>query len=215
MDTSYGTGNQYATAQYFEYGDITAAHTIVEGGGNLGLVSRKILEAAPQARLYSFEPMQSAIEARKIIGPAAGFLAQAAHDGRYSVIPKALWSHATTLYFDTQTDDIASARATLEGSPDDQVSAISIDEFRSQKNIGPIGFIKLDVEGAEPDVLKGAKSTIEQDRPLMAISIYHTQEQLVSIPEILMENLPNYDFEIGHHSNTPWLETVLYCLPHT
>lgn len=213
MDRCYGEGDAYAASHYFEYGDVFNARIAIEGGGNLGLVARKLLQTAPDLRLYSFEPMLAAIADRQIVSPAKGYLIEAANAGRYSEIPEALWSEPGVLYFDSSLDDIASAQAQTSGPASNQVPATSIDHFKAEAGLGSIDFIKLDVEGAEPQVLMGAWQTLTQDRPLMAISIYHGLDQIVSIPEMLFDLLSDYDFEVGHHANTPWQETVLYCIP--
>lgn len=213
MDRTYGTGNQHMASQYFEYGTIDNVGVAIEGGCNVGLIAKKILERANGTRLISFEPMQATIEQQNSSNPAAKYLADATEVGRFTLVPQALWSDTTTLYFDSSTNDPARAQAALEGRPNDRVDATSIDSYCADNALGPVGFIKLDVEGAEPHVLEGAMATIDKDRPVMAISIYHRIEQILTIPEMLIDSLSDYDFEVGHHSNSPWLETVLYCLP--
>ena len=80
-------------------------------------------------------------------------------------------------------------------------------------NLNSLDLIKLDIEGAEPNFIEGAICTIKRFRPSLSISIYHNNDQIVKIPEMLIKELEDYRFEIGHHSNSPWLETVLYAVP--
>lgn len=58
----------------------------------------------------------------------------------------------------------------LEGFND--LQAISVSKVRFDGlDIGPVGFIKLDVEGHELEVLKGAELCLLRDRPILLIEI--------------------------------------------
>lgn len=46
-------------------------------------------------------------------------------------------------------------------------------------------YIKMDIEGAEPDALAGARRLIQQHLPVLAISAYHLQDHLWTIPRII------------------------------
>lgn len=72
-------------------------------------------------------------------------------------------------------------------------------------------FIKLDVEGAELETLKGAVETIKKYHPKLAISIYHKTDDIVQIPLFLMQNFEGYKFYIRHYSSTA-AETTLYAI---
>jgi hypothetical protein len=43
-------------------------------------------------------------------------------------------------------------------------------------------FIKMDIEGAEPDAIEGATQLIRRDQLLMAVCVYHRQSDLWRIP---------------------------------
>lgn len=72
-------------------------------------------------------------------------------------------------------------------------------------------FIKMDIEGAELDALKGAEKTIEQFRPKLAISLYHKREDLYEIPIWIKSIMPNYKMYLRHYANKQW-DLVLYCV---
>ena len=93
-----------------------------------------------------------------------------------------------------------------------RIETISIDEFVAEKNISKIDFIKLDVEGAEVEALKGAMKTMLRDRPQMAVSIYHKPEHLYEIPLYLRDSLDNYTYRLEHYDYR-WTGTVLYAIP--
>lgn len=89
------------------------------------------------------------------------------------------------------------------------VKAITLDKYF--ENI-KIDFIKMDIEGAEQKALSGGMKVIQRDRPILAISIYHTLEDIIDIPDFLLENLDKYSFFVRHHSYT-YSETILYGIP--
>lgn len=80
-----------------------------------------------------------------------------------------------------------------------------------------VAFIKMDVEGAELEALKGARKVIERDMPVLAISAYHRQEDLITlIPYInnLRNGSERYDLYLRHHSVIQ-SELVIYAIPGT
>lgn len=72
-------------------------------------------------------------------------------------------------------------------------------------------FIKMDIEGSEMDALKGAKETIQRNHPKLAISIYHSNEDMLKIPEFVHELVPEYELYIRAHT-MGIAETVLYAI---
>ncbi len=75
----------------------------------------------------------------------------------------------------------------------------------------------MDVEGAELAALKGGRKVIERDMPILAISAYHRQEDLITlIPYI--SNLHNeserYNLYLRHHGVMA-MELVIYGIPTT
>ncbi len=62
-------------------------------------------------------------------------------------------------------------------------------------------FIKMDVEGAELDTLKGAERVIKDFSPKLAICLYHKPDDFYEIPFYLKSINPNYNFRIRHHTD--------------
>lgn len=72
-----------------------------------------------------------------------------------------------------------------------------------------VGFIKMDIEGAELDALHGAENTITRDRPLLALSVYHIAGDMLAIMDYLHALIPEYRFWLRHYS-VEAVDTVLY-----
>lgn len=121
------------------------------------------------------------------------------------LFPYATWSEKTKLYF------IASSDGASRIAENSQicVEAIPIDEAVDPDD--KITFIKMDVEGAELESLKGAKKTIQRCKPKLAVCIYHKPEDMTEIPLYIKSLVPEYKLYIRHHSNSV-AETVLYAV---
>ena len=53
-------------------------------------------------------------------------------------------------------------------------------------------YIKMNIEGAELDALKGAKQAIIRCKPKLAISAYHRPSDLWQVPELIGSLCPDY-----------------------
>lgn len=89
------------------------------------------------------------------------------------------------------------------------VDIVSLDEDIREK----VTFIKMDIEGAEESAILGAKKHIINDKPELAICIYHTVADLWNIFKTIYGYNPNQRFNIRHHRNDRPEEIVLYCSP--
>lgn len=119
------------------------------------------------------------------------------------LINAGLWSKDTYLRF----ADLGGSSYVLESdTPEkDSVAGRMIDSCITEK----VTFIKMDVEGAELEALKGARKTIMRDHPKLAICIYHKPEDIWEIPCYIKSLVPEYKLYIRHYSNYH-CETVLY-----
>ena len=115
-----------------------------------------------------------------------------------------LWSEDMILHF-TETGNAAS-RISAEQTGT-SIKTVALDNCIS----GPVTFIKMDIEGAELEALKGSKEILKRYKPRLAISLYHKKEDLVEIPTYLKELVPEYKLYIRHYSNAS-VETVLYAV---
>lgn len=105
-------------------------------------------------------------------------------------------------------DEGASAVINPAAIPADAFPTTTIDAYR-ERLAGKVDFIKMDIEGAEASALRGAARTIAGDRPRLAISAYHRDDDLWELPRLIRELRPDYRFAFGHHSPIHW-ESVLY-----
>ena len=75
-----------------------------------------------------------------------------------------------------------------------------------------ISFLKMDIEGAEPQALEGARQTILAQKPKLAICVYHHIKDLWEIPLFIKSLVLEYRIFLRHHTTLDY-ETVCYALP--
>lgn len=71
--------------------------------------------------------------------------------------------------------------------------------------------IKIDVEGWEMPLLTGAQTIIRRDRPVLAVAVYHREQDFWEIPLFLERLVPDYRFYLRSYLNVA--ETILYAVP--
>jgi len=76
----------------------------------------------------------------------------------------------------------------------------------------PPTFIKIDIEGFEPQCLAGGRNVISKHHPVIAVCIYHEQDHLWSILLQLNDYYPHYHFSLCPHLAEGW-DLVLYAVP--
>jgi FkbM family methyltransferase len=89
-----------------------------------------------------------------------------------------------------------------------EVEVVSLDSFLHGRKVT---FIKMDVEGAEMDVLLGMQETIRVHKPKLAVCIYHKHEDVFEISSFILSLVPEYKFYIRHYSSNE-TEEVLLCI---
>jgi FkbM family methyltransferase len=95
---------------------------------------------------------------------------------------------------------------------DDSDSRIEVDTIDRIAAGNPVTYIKMDVEGVELQALQGAEQTIRTYKPVLGISIYHKQRDLIDIPAYIQQIAPEYKFYFRVHKKLA-IDTVLYGVP--
>lgn len=70
--------------------------------------------------------------------------------------------------------------------------------------------IKLDVEGNELVALEGGREVLLRDRPSLIVSCYHRSEDLITLPVLLKEMVPEYKVYMRHHPHLLCWDTEFY-----
>lgn len=89
-----------------------------------------------------------------------------------------------------------------------KVEECSIDKFVEENDVN-IGYINVDVEGGELNLLNGAINTIKSQKPILAISIYHQASDFFEII-LWIKNLDiGYEFEIIKENPNYFLQETM------
>ena len=99
--------------------------------------------------------------------------------------------------------------STISSGGDLHIAAVGLDQLLPNVDVD---MIKIDVEGAEALVLRGAERMIKRCRPMLLVSMYHNPEDLWQLPELLFNLCDDYDYYLRQHQfNT--FDSVLYAIP--
>lgn len=94
------------------------------------------------------------------------------------------------------------------------VNTMTVDQYVQDNNLD-VGFIKVDVEGTEKKLLKGAINTIISQRPILLLSIYHNPNDFFELKPWIEKLDLNYNFKISKERPLTFLaDTVLECRPY-
>ena len=108
----------------------------------------------------------------------------------------------------TYDKSLSSSRLSETGSSVAQI--ITLDEYVREKNLPRVDFIKLDVEGAELDVLKGAATTIARFKPILALSAYHKWDDFWTLMNVVKSIRPDYEFAMRQFAISPAEEPSMF-----
>jgi FkbM family methyltransferase len=124
-----------------------------------------------------------------------------------TIFPCGVHSKTEKLRFTVSNDAPSTAKIDVNG--DDIIQCVAIDDVLQGFN--PT-FIKMDIEGAELEALKGARRTIAENHPQLAICVYHSLSDLWEIPLFIRSLYKGYRFYLRSYKFMG-LETVLYAFP--
>lgn len=89
------------------------------------------------------------------------------------------------------------------------VELLPIDEICAST---PLKMIKMDIEGGEFDALLGAQRVIQRDRPILAICVYHCQQDIWRLPLLIRKMVPEYRMYLKTYSGDG-IQTVAFAVP--
>lgn len=90
---------------------------------------------------------------------------------------------------------------------DSEIKVVDLDSVAKGEEIS---FIKMDIEGAEEQALLGAKRIIAEQKPKLAICVYHKPEDIIELPALVLAMRPDYKLAFRHYSVNSACETVMY-----
>ncbi len=183
--------------------------TVVDGGACWGDTALYFAhEVGESGKVYAFELINSNLTVLK-----KNLNLNASLEKQVEIVNRPLWSKSNVpLYF---KDRGPSSRGAVDRRSDDGESekhfTTTIDDLVHHNRLKKVDFIKMDVEGAEVEVLHGAEKTMRRFRPKLAISVYHSISDFVDVFEFISRLDLGYRFYLGHYT-IHWHETVLFAM---
>lgn len=198
-------GDDSAETQYFVPEIQFSDHeVIVDCGAYIGDTAQKFKAASPGCLIIGLEPddknyqQLSSLQYDCLVAYKCG-----------------AWSKDTTLTFSNSGGGTGCGAISEAGNL--KIEARALDNLPECKDAT---FIKMDIEGAELEALKGAENIIRTNKPKLAICLYHNPSDLFTIPLYLRGLNLGYKFYIHYHpawpvsDNPAWsiADTVLYAV---
>jgi FkbM family methyltransferase len=152
----------------------------VDAGAHIGFFTMHLAAAVgPAGHVYAFEPLDEAADLLERSIEENGLQQRVTF--RRAAVGSA--SDSATLTFPVETLNSGGAyllrdgTQPLAGNLQRAVPAVALDDLELRR---PVRFIKMDVEGAEPQVLRGASRLIAEDRPIMLSELHPVQLERAS-----------------------------------
>lgn len=190
----YNTKNQYFPNDILS---ISEKEVFVDCGAYNGDTIRSFKKYAKKGykKIIAFEPDQANIDMIR------------RYDKNITIIPAAVWCEDTQLGFCGG----GGAVSRIADNTDEQSSLVPARAIDTVAECEDATFIKMDIEGAEFQALNGAKKTIVKNRPKLAICIYHSDEDMLRLIELIDGWNLGYKFYVRHHAQKI-SETVVYAV---
>jgi FkbM family methyltransferase len=183
--------DEYATQQFMKDGDV-----VIDAGANIGMFSVKATHDFPTAHLYAFEPSARTFDVLK---------KNTAHYPNITRINLGLGeseNQKTITQYEfgavgarMEDSSMGTLASPWEKTFSETASITTIDSFVKKGNLPRVNFIKIDTEGYEAKILRGAAETIRKYRPVMAMSAYHHPGDKEALPALLKSICPDYLYE--------------------
>lgn len=175
-------------------------------GAHYGWFSLLISNLLPNSKVYAFEPDPNVLEIlQKNKRTNIEIINKAVSDkeGRLKFYSRTLLSSGVS------TLNIESENLVFKNIPyqEVEVESITLDNFCFKNNIFP-DFIKIDVEGAEEMVLRGAQEILKNHSPIIAIEIWF--KPFSDVYKKSIDILKNFGYEMYAINEEGDLENIDY-----
>ncbi len=182
--------------QYFQsFLSLSSHEVFVDGGAYQGDTLAEFIKVTGcrYEKYFAFEPDAANMnELRKFV--------EVNEIKNVTLIQKGLWCKPDVLSF----SDNKGGSSSITDNSETKIHVDSVD------NVCPDAtFIKMDIEGAELQAIKGCAQTIAANKPKLAICVYHRPDDILEIPLFIKELVPEYKLFLRIHA--PFSsECVLY-----
>lgn len=179
------------------YGDdrqsARAGDTVLDCGANVGVTVRVWLKAGAKL-VVAIEPAPENLECLR-----RNFTEEIAA-GRVVIYPKGVWDKDDVMPMQIDPQNSAADSFLIHREGGTEVKGIpltTVDKLVAELKLARVDFIKMDIEGAEPRALAGARETIARWRPRLSLCTYHAPDHPQKVPQLVRAAWPGYTMECG------------------
>jgi FkbM family methyltransferase len=126
--------------------------------------------------------------------------------GRATIMPYAVGNVNGTVSF------VCSGSASSHTSPEGSAPTVESRRLDDVEWPIPPTYIKMDIESAEPQALRGARQLLRRYHPVLSICTYHRTQHLWEIPNLIHSISPQYRIFLRRYAEDCW-EGVCYAIP--
>lgn len=179
--------------QYFEPFLALRSEVFVDAGGFDGDTTEEFCRRYPDYRkVLLFEPSERNMRAAK---------ARLAGHRDIRFYPEGLSDSPGSMTFNPEA---GSASAVTSGQGE-EIQVTTLDRAVAE----PVSFIKMDLEGWELKALAGCERHIRDDRPKLAIAVYHQAADFRTVWRYVRSLRADYRVHLRHYTQG-WSETVMF-----
>lgn len=178
-------------------GGVKPGDVVIDCGANIGAYTRYALDAGASL-VVAAEPSPL-----NILALQHNFAAEI-KDDRVVIVPKAVWHEPGTMMLQTFEHSVLDTlvmgdRAEGQGKvqAEVEVDLVTIDSLVAELGLEQLDVLKMDIEGAERNALRGAFRTIRRFKPTLPIAAENLPDDIHVVPEIVHEALPEYKMTAG------------------
>lgn len=175
---------------------------VIDIGANIGMYTLLLSKlVGAKGKVYAFEPDSKTFKILQKNVEMSGY-------SNIEMLQLALSDTSTFVTLKKPDDSLGDAFHYIQkvesGTNDnDIVQAITLDEFLENKRIREVGFIKIDIEGAEFLCLKGAEKLLSNEKPFIVSECYedylnrfgNSLSDIIVLMDKFGFQSKNYDFQ--------------------
>ena len=122
-----------------------------------------------------------------------------------SIFDVGAWNESGVLRFQTAARGESKG---VENEGEEEISVVELDDLLGGERIS---MIKMDIEGSEMQAIEGATGIIKEQKPCLAICIYHKYSDIFDVIKKIHSISPDYKLYLRHH-NYSGPDTILYAV---
>ncbi len=184
---AYILAEQQWISEYSPDYNVRPGDVVVDVGAHIGTFDDDALRrGAAKAVLVEPDPVNIECIRRNFTSEIAS--------GKVTVIPEGAWSKTDMLRFSIGFANSGTGSFVVSegGAQELQVSVRPLDEMLRSAGIGRVDFIKMDIEGAEREALRGAAGTLSRWKPRLMMDMYHLPDDDAVLPRVIRGANPAY-----------------------